>query len=158
MKEFTNIMKSLLTRSLALMLVLMMLCVAGVGCSSTADPNLLVSDPTTPPTLPANPAPRPTNVAQEVDDDCPFIGTWKVSAQALAANEMVFTKSGTVSMFTAFGQIGGTFTYTDTDLVITTDSKTLTGTYVIENGTITITTANDVITLSAPDATETTVA
>jgi len=147
-------MKSLLSRSLVLMLALLMLCVAGVGCSSTDDPNLLVSDPTNPPTLPADPAPRPTNVAQEVDEDCPFLGTWAVNAQALAANEMTFSKDGTVSMITAFGQIGGVYTYTDTELVINTDSKTLTGTYAVENGTITVTTANDVIVLSAPGATE----
>ncbi len=153
-------MKSLLVRSFAMMLVLLMLCVGAVGCSSTTDPNTVISDPTTPPTLPADPAPRPTNVAQEVGDDCPFIGTWKVSAQALAANEMTFSKDGTVAMFTAFGQIGGVYTYTDTELVINTDSKTLSGTYVIENDTITVTTESDVIVLTAPgaDTTETTAA
>lgn len=142
-------MKSLFTKCFTALLALMMLCVC-VGCNNTADPGLVTEATTTKATLPDVTVARPTNTAQEVDENCPFIGTWTVTAQALTANEMTFKADGTVSMTTAMGSIGGLFTYTDTELVISTDSKELKGTYVVEGNVITVTTANDVITLTVP--------
>lgn len=154
-------MKPFFSKVLTVMLALLTLCVC-VGCNNTADPGL-VTDPsaaTTAATLPDVTVARPTNTAQEVDESCPFIGTWAVTAQALTAHEMTFKTDGTVSMVTASGSIGGVFSYTDTELTISTDSKELKGTYVVEGTTITVTTASDVIVLTVPAevSTETTAA
>lgn len=134
-------------RALALTLCLSMLCAVAAGCQPQAPTTDDTPDTTT---TAATVVSRPTVHLQDAADSV-FLGTWNVSAKKSHMSSITFAENGTITFVLDGNTLGGAFyVNSETEMTMTVAGSDTKATYVVDGDTITLTTDNDVWTLSKP--------
>ena len=131
-------------RALALTVCLTTLCAVAAGCQPQTP-----TEPTDATTATvATVVSRPTVQLQDADDSV-FLGTWNVSAEKSHISSITFNEDGTMVFVIDGNTLGGAFYMdSDTEMTMTVAADNTKATYKVDGDTITLTTDNDVWTLT----------
>ena len=134
----------------ALLLCLTMLCIVAAGCQPrTIDPIDATTAATT--STVATTVTRPTVNLEDATGSV-FIGTWNVSAKTSHVSSVTFAEDGTVKMVLDGNKLAGAFFVdNESEMTLNVSGNDMKATYVVDGDTITITTENDVWTLTKPE-------
>jgi len=138
-------MKHLL-QSIALLMVLLLVCTGFAACKTTPAPSETPSAPDNNPDTIVT-TPRPSTDLVDATDSI-LLGEWNVTCEKGAITHLAFDKAGTVVVTTGKGRLGGSFVNTDNNLTLTIGSNTLTGTLAVDGDTIVFTADTDTLTLT----------
>lgn len=99
--------------------------------------------PTIPPVYDSYVAPEPQDATGSI-----FLGTWNVSAQKSIITKLVCNQNGTLKIFFDGSTLGGMFFDDGQTLTLHISQHVMSGPYVVNGDTITVTTKDDVLVLT----------